>query len=254
MAKSSSKTILSHGMNSEKASKVKLKGHKAEDLFAELINGEVIKGQGKIDIIDKHGKKYSVKGGSDIEKGGGDGRWQLFLFGLSKFENDLNFPARDYFIKILKSFPQTRALYDKQVDKVKEKVARLMLELKDYLSSEKNTKLFFDKTIFDFQIDFLCVFHDKYFHIFSRQDLLNSLITSCTIHNSRGNQKVKYNFDGRIAIEIEIRKTDDGKFPSILVITNKLKILKILSQNIKDQVIVKDKIKVYGEAIKKFKI
>ena len=74
------KVIKLHGMSSEKASRVKLRGHNKEHIFAGLINGEIIKGTKKPDVRGKHGQLYSIKGGSEIKrKEGRDGRWSIFF-------------------------------------------------------------------------------------------------------------------------------------------------------------------------------
>lgn len=59
---SSSKVIKPHGMSSEKASRVKIRGHKKEHIYASLIHGKVIKGIKKEDVVDKNGKIHSIKG------------------------------------------------------------------------------------------------------------------------------------------------------------------------------------------------
>jgi len=64
-----------HAPTSAIASKVKVRGHKKEDVFAERIGGEVIKGTQKPDVI-KEEKRYSVKGAS--------ANIQLFLSRLNK--------------------------------------------------------------------------------------------------------------------------------------------------------------------------
>ncbi len=58
----SNKIIKPHGMSSEKASRVKIRGHKKEYIYASLINGEVIKGTKKEDVKDSNGKIHSLKG------------------------------------------------------------------------------------------------------------------------------------------------------------------------------------------------
>lgn len=56
-----------HGMTSEKASRVKIRGHKKEHIYAHLIGGKVIKGIGKEDVKDSKGKIHTVKGGGEIK-------------------------------------------------------------------------------------------------------------------------------------------------------------------------------------------
>src|SRR3990167_9404797 len=165
------KTIKKHGMSSEKASRVKLRGHNKEYLFADLIGGEVIKGVNKIDVYGKNGKGYTVKGGSEVEgKSGREGRWQLFLFGKKRFEDEKDFPGGKIFIEILNSFPKTRGEYDLSPEIYKERVKSFMTKLKEYLSDKSKMHDFFNKAIFNFKLDFLVIYHDDVFHIFDREE------------------------------------------------------------------------------------
>ncbi len=65
----------------------KLSGHKEEEIFAELIGGDVIKGTQKTDVIDSMGKHYSVKSGK---------KWQIFLYSYDRI-------SKCRYLKILKS-------------------------------------------------------------------------------------------------------------------------------------------------------
>ena len=56
--------------SSEISSQKKRSGHQTEIEYAELINGEVIKGTQKGDVKDRNGNLYSVKSGK---------KWQVFL-------------------------------------------------------------------------------------------------------------------------------------------------------------------------------
>ncbi len=226
------KTIKKHGMTTEKARRVKLRGHNKEYLFAELIGGKVVKGVNKIDVYDKNGRGYTVKGGSEVKgKSGTEGRWQLFMFGKRRFENDLNFPARELFIEILNSFPKTREEYDKNPEIYKKRVKIPMIKLKNYLSDKTKMHSFFDKAIFNFRLDFLVIYHNDIFHIFDREEILDIFGKYLKVTTNKTTQKVVFQYKEKLWIEIEVRKTE-GKFPSILLITNKLKILKLLSDNI----------------------
>jgi len=248
------KVIKKHGMSSEKASRVKLRGHRKEYLFADLIGGEAIQGVNKIDVYGKNGKGYTVKGGSEVKgKSGTEGRWQLFMFGRKRFEDDLDFPARELFIDVLDSFPKTREEYDKYPEIYKEKVKIPMTELKDYLSDKTKMHRFFSKAIFNFRLDFLVIYHDDIFYIFDREEVLNIFDNVLNVITNATTQKVVFQYNGKIAIEIEIRKSE-GKFPSILLITNKLKILRILLNNIKNFEKKTRNIYAYGKAKDTFSI
>lgn len=60
------KVIRKHGMSSEKARRVKSRGHKKEFIYANLIGGKVVRGTKKEDVEDSNGKIHSLKGGSEI--------------------------------------------------------------------------------------------------------------------------------------------------------------------------------------------
>ena len=234
-------------MSSEKASRVKKRGHKKEYLFAELIGGKIVKGTNKMDVYGKDGKGYSIKGGSEIKgKSGRDGRWQLFMFAKKKFLEEIDFPAKDIFIEVLNSFPQTREEYDKNPWIYKEKVKIPISKLKDYLSNKENMRSFFSKAIFNFKLDCLVIYHDDVFLIFDREKVLDIFNKDLQVDTNSTLQKVVFKYDNKIAIEIEVRKSK-GKFPSILLITNKMKILKILLNNIKDFEEKKRNIYAYGK-------
>lgn len=246
--------ILPHGMSSEKASRVKKRGHNKEYLFADLIGGEAIKGTNKIDVKDKNGNLFTIKGGSEVKgKSGTDGRWQLFLFSKSRFLKDENFPLREYFIKILNCFPKTRDEYDLKPNYYKELVKKPMSELKEILNKDNNIEQFFSKAIFNFIIDYLVIYDNDIFHVFEKSDVLSAFKNQLIISNSSTFQKVVFLYNEKIAIEIEVRKSK-GKFPSILLITNKRKILSILLDKFNNYEEKKRNIFAYGAAKNSFKI
>lgn len=243
----------SHGMPSEKASRIKVRGHNKEFLFADLIQGKVVKGTNKVDVIDLNGKSYTIKGGSEIKgEEGRDGRWQLFLFTESKFVKEEDFPARDFMLNILRTFPRNREDYLLNEEPTKEKVGVIMAQLKEYFTNKNNIYSFFDKSIFNFQIDFLVIYHDDSFHIFERTEVLNCLRDFSVVRNSKGLQKVIFDYDNKILLELEVRKSD-GKYPSMLLNTNKLKIMKLLLDKIEKKENFNRSIILHGLAIKKFK-
>ena len=247
------KEIKLHGMSSEKASRVKLRGHNKEYLFADLIGGQAIRGTNKIDVYCRDGKRCTVKGGSEVKrKAGTEGRWQLFMFAKSRFENEKDFPGRKLFIEILDCFPKTRSEYDKNPIIYKQAIKTPMIKLRKYLSDKTKIHNFFNKAIFNFEIDFLVIYHNDIFHIFGREEVIDIFSRRFNIITNSTSQKVVFQYNNKIAIEIEVRKTE-GKFPSILLITNKLKILGILLDNIKSLEEKKRNLHVYGKAIQNFK-
>ena len=91
-----------HGMTSDKAWRVKTRGNRKEDIFAKLIDGIVIKGTKKQDVMNSYEQFFSIKGSSEKKGGEGrDGRLQPFLYRRSRFIKEEDFPARDIILNYL---------------------------------------------------------------------------------------------------------------------------------------------------------
>ena len=90
-------------MTSEAASIKKKTGHINEQVFAELIDGYVISGQRKTDVMDRQGNCYSVKGAK---------WWQIFMYARSRFVTNTEFleigNVANLIIDCLDAFPETR--------------------------------------------------------------------------------------------------------------------------------------------------
>jgi len=83
------------------SSEKKKLGHKKEEIFAKLINGNVKKGIQKGDVIDKQKMIYSVKSGK---------KWQIFLYTLTRISQCLNLSILK---PCLESFPDDYDSYEK---------------------------------------------------------------------------------------------------------------------------------------------
>jgi len=244
------KIIKSHGMSSEKASRIKKRGHRKEHIFAGLIKGEVVKGTRKIDVKDSNGKIYSIKGGGEIKGGEGrKGKWQLFLHKLSKFENNTEFLNRYIFIKILKAYPEKYEEYQSNKEVIKNNIVPYMKELKEFLVDSRNKYDFLNKALFDKRIDYFVVYQDDIFYIFDRNEMLIIFTENLLVENSSTFQKVVFKYENKIISEIEVRTTNDGKYPSILFNMLKEKALNLLIKETKKYKKINENIYVYGEAI-----
>ena len=244
-----------HGMSSEKASRVKIRGHKKEHIYAQIIRGKVIKGAKKEDVQDSAGKIHTLKGGGEIKGGEGrKGKWQLFLHKLSRFEQDNSFNGRRFFIKILKSYPKNYQEYQDNKKTIKEKIIPLMKGLKNYLSNKKNKQNFLNKACFDKKVDYFVIYHDDSFHIFNRDEVVKTFTNVLDVENNSTFQKVVFKYKENILAEIEIRTTDDGKYPSILFNMLKLKALDLLLGEITNFKELTPNIFVYGDAVSTFSL
>jgi hypothetical protein len=85
--------------SSEISSSKKLDGHRNEVLFAGLIDGKVIQGTQKGDVLDRDGQLYSVKGGT---------KWQIFLYGYERIKDS---SYLNILLPCLEAFPDDAKKY-----------------------------------------------------------------------------------------------------------------------------------------------
>ncbi|MBM3254079.1 MAG: hypothetical protein FJZ16_07495 [Candidatus Omnitrophica bacterium] len=227
------KPIKPHGMSSEKARRVKTRGHKKEYIYATLIGGKVIKGPRKADVMDSRGKIHSLKGGGEIKGGEGrKGKWQIFLHKASKFKKNTGFYGRDIFVKILKSYPKDYDDYQRQKERTKSKIIPYMKELRKYLTSYRKKYNFLDKAFFEKKVDYFVIYHEDTFYIYDRNEISKVFTKVLSVENNSTFQKVVFKYNDRIIGEIEVRTTDDGKYPSMLFNMLKLRAVDLLEKEI----------------------
>jgi len=247
------KDIKLHGMTSEKARRVKIRGHKKEYIYATLIKGKVIKGVGKEDVMDSCGKIHSLKGGGEIKGGEGrKGKWQIFLHKISKFEKNTGFHGKSIFIKILKSYPKSYDEYQKQKEIIKARVVPYMKKLKEYLHGYRNKYSFLDKAFFEKKVDYFVVYHEDTFYIYDRNEVIKVFTKVLSVENNSTFQKVVFKYNNKIVGEIEVRTTADGKYPSMLFNMLKLKAIDLLEKEIPQIKKLSPNLYVCGQAISSF--
>lgn len=247
------KVIKPHGMSSDKASRVKIRGHNKEHIFSNVIKGLVLVGTKKQDVINRYGQLFSLKGGSEIKgKEGRDGKWSLILYGQNRFNKEKDFPAREIILDIFSCYPEKYSDYEISKKEVKDKVAINMVRLKDYLLNEENRIEFLDKSFFDRKVDFFVVYHDEIFHIFDKEEVWNTFLKHLEVDNNKTNQKVVLKYK-KLCGEIEIRTTNDGKYPSVFFCMRKLVAFNLLTEKITRIKKFTPVLWLYGNAIKKYK-
>jgi len=252
-------------MSSEKASYVKRKGHEDAREFAELLGiGKEFKWdpRAKRDIIDEEGFSYSVKSG---EK-----KWQIFLYGRKRFEENFNFKGMglsEIFLECIDSFPENRDEYLKNKVKYKEKLKISMIKLANELNDQKKLEAFLYKAIFNSgEVDFLVIKEEGEFHVFYNKDVVNCLSQNFQIENSKARrsgeidaQKVVFKVSvkssankiyKKTAGEIEMRNDSDIHYREVKFWLDKKVIFRILSSQIKPVRDLRDRIKLYGQAIR----
>ena len=249
-------------MTPEAASTKKKTGHINEQLFSELIDGYVIPGRGKTDVVDKEYNRYSVKGAK---------WWQIFMYVRSRFVTNTEFleigNVAGLIINCLDAFPETRKEYEVDKMTAKKGLQAAMRELKDELCQSGMFAKFLSKGIFNGdEVDYLAVLENrlsskdipidqKYFHVFSASDVVSVLSTKLKVANStafgRGQMsdlKVIFQYNNKNTGELEIR-TDTSHYRKARWRLNSEMILPILSKNFEEKVMEDMQISVYGSAI-----
>jgi len=242
-----------HGMTSDKASRVKLRGLRKEHLFANLIGGLVLKGTNKQDVINAYEQYFSIKGGSEIQKGEGrEGRIQVFLYNKKRFQKEVDFPAGSIINDIFNCYPETYDEYQNKKDEVKNNVAVQMRRLKDYLLVETDRVAFLDRIFFDRKVNFFVVYDDDVFHIFDKDEVWDVFLKNLEVDNNNTCQKVVFKYKVLCA-EIEMRTTEGSKYPSMFMPMRKRVMFDLLTEKISGKKELKPNLWLYGEAIRKYK-
>lgn len=111
-----------------------------------------------------------------------------------------------------------------------------------------------NKACFDERVDYFVIYHDDSFYVFDKNEVINIFTKVIDIENSSTFQKVVLKYEGVILAEIEIRTTNDGKYPSMLFNMLKLKAFDLLSKEIPKFEKLTPNIFVYGKAINNFSL
>ncbi len=245
-------------MTSEKASYVKRKGHADAREFAELLGiGREYRSepQAKKDVIDLEGHSYSVKSG---EK-----KWQIFLYGRTRFESDYTFRGMnglgDLFLRCINSFPEKREEYLRNKDEYKRKLQEPMRELCNRLSEKRLLAAFIDKSIFNSgEVDFLVIKEEGIFHVFGNKEVVNTLVNNYEVENSKAkgknqldDQKVIFRVKGKTHGEIEMRNDSDIHYREVKFWLDKKLTFNLLKLEIRGTKNFNEKIVLYGKAVSK---
>ncbi len=210
----------------------------------------------KKDVIDPSGDAHSVKSGKS--------KWQIFLYGLGRFEHDDAFTVMNgiggLLIECINSFPAT---YDEYIlDKIpsKERLRTPMRQLAERLQNKARLRAFINKSIFNGgEVDYLTVKHDGAFHVFYYKDVVDLFGEYMEVCNSRAisagqmpEQKVLLRYKGLNIGEIEMRNDSATHYREIRFNMIKPRIMKILFEKINFNCIYRDNVFVYGMASRKF--
>jgi hypothetical protein len=202
-------------MTSEAASTVKRTGHEREAIFADLVEGEVIKGTGKADIR-RGNVTWSVKGGT----------WsQIFLYRGTKTAE-----LGPEFRECIDVFPDDRDDYLDDKETYKAALRKKMRVIAGLLSDDDNLESFLYRAMFANSVDYLAIEKGDRFLEFDADEVVAALVEGLTIGNSRGEQKVIFHLDGiRGQLgEIEVRNDSNQHYRELKCRFNLPKLRKFL--------------------------
>lgn len=246
-------------MQSEDARKVRQQGHDDALEFALAIGLDKDyqnDTKAKKDVIDPSGDAHSVKSG--VKK------WQIFLYGLNRFETDESFVVMNGIGELLaaciKAFPKTFTKYKKDKQSSKEKLRTPMRKLAEKLQKPVRVKAFINKSMFNGgEVDYLTVKHDGLFHVFYYTDVIEKMSEKLEVCNSRAisrgqtpEQKVLFRYKGKNLGELEMRNDSPIHYREIRFNMVKPKVMEFLFKEILLTKKYSDRVLLYGEAHKKF--
>ena len=117
----------------------------------------------KKDVIDPSGDAHSVKGGQK--------RWQIFLYGLNRFQSDAFFRVMNgmgqLLVNCINSFPASFEDYQKNKTEAKEQLRPHMVALADKLQDKDRLRAFIGKSMFNGgEVNYLTVYERGKFNVF----------------------------------------------------------------------------------------
>lgn len=245
-------------MTTENARRVRAAGHAAEKEFAELIDGKTDARTRKKDVVDKNNDVHSVKSG---EK-----KWQIFLYSKSRFETDLHFQGRKFFIQCINSFPKSREKYLANKTRFKNTLKIAMTKLKEFLSKNDNKKIFLETSFLNnAEVDYLTIksAQDRNFNVFDGTEAVKIINHATNVENSMAlmsnqwdKQKVVFKLmdSGKTIGEIEMRNDSKVHYRQVKFWMDAKKTLDLLIRNTRPKKQKLDRVFAYGKAINKFRL
>lgn len=209
----------------------------------------------KKDVIDLSGDAHSVKGG---EK-----KWQIFLYGLNRFEKDEAFVAMNgigaLLAECINSFPNTFEEYQLHKVEAKERLRTPMKKLAEKLRERPILKAFLNKALFNAgEVNYLTVKQNGVFHIFLNRDVIKLFGEHLEVTNSRAlskgqipEQKVLFRYKGINLGELEMRNESEIHYREVRFNMIKPKAMSLLFMIPKSGK-YSNKVFIYGNAVKLF--
>ena len=249
----------SRASSSDEARRYRQQGQDDALLFALAIGlNEDYKNDAKAkkDVIDPSGDAHSVKSGAK--------KWQLFLYGLNRFESDTFFRVMNgmgqLLINCIKSFPETFEDYQNNKAEAKEKLRPHMVALAEKLQDKHRLRAFIGKSIFNGgEVNYLTVYEGSKFHVFWGKEVEQVMADNFEVTNSKAiqegqfpEQKVLFKFEGTNLAELEMRNDSSTHYREIRFNMYKPKAMKLLFSKITLKQDYNEKVILYGEATRHF--
>ena len=241
----------------EQARNVRQQGHANALAFALAIGMQADyrnDPQAKKDVIDPSGDSHSLKSGKK--------KWQIFLYGRGRFENDDGFQALngvgELLIHCIDTFPPEFDDYRRNPNPSKQRLRTPMRELKDRFQRKALLRAFLMKSIFNGgEVNYLTVLHEDQYHVFLNSDVVRLMGDAFEVTNSGSQgdnppeQKVLFRHNGRNVGELEMRNDGLRHYQQVrfnMHIPQAVSLLLTIepSQAFNEQVMV------YGAAIRRF--
>ena len=210
----------------------------------------------KKDVIDPSGDAHSVKSGQK--------KWQIFLYGRTRFVEDDGFQALNgigtLLIHCIDAFPPEYDDYRKNEASAKERLKTPMRELKDRLQRRALLRAFLSKAMFNSgEVDYLTVLDDDRYHVFYSRDVVAALGNHFVVENSRrraasqfSDQKVLFKYNDLNVGELEMRNDSRQHYQEVRFNMNRDRALEMLYKYIPDQREFAPEIVIHGSAIQRF--
>ena len=251
--------MITRGSDPDEARRYRQAGHADALRFAQLLGlPEDYQNdrRAKKDVIDPSGDAHSVKSGKK--------KWQIFLYGRSRFEDDDGFQALNgvgsLLIHCIDAFPPRYDDYRGNEDAAKQRLRTPMRELKDRFQRRALLRAFLMKSFFNGgEVDYLTFLDDGIYHVFRNRDVVRAMGEVFTVDNSQARargqvseQKVLFKYKNRNVGELEMRNSGRDHYQEVLFNMHKPRAAELLYEQITVSEMFSDNIKVYGQAIRTF--
>ena len=208
----------------------------------------------KKDVIDPSGDAHSLKSG--VKK------WQLFLYGRRRFEEDDGFQALngvgELLIHCIDAFPPSREHYLENQRVYKERLRTPMRELKDRFQRKALLRAFLMKSIFNGgEVNYLTVLHEGRYRVFLNSEVVRlmgeafEVVNSVSHGNNPPEQKVLFRHNGLNVGELEMRNDSQTHYQEVrfnMIVPRAVSLLLTIAP----QQPFNDQVDVYGAAIRRF--